>query len=257
MTSKKSQIHKPNCAYYKQRWPVSLASLPNQTSAKINRYSLLSWCHWAGLSPASKLRASGIAYEGVRRLAKRQEIKGRCNPYHNRSHIAQVIIATGLLAQQAGLSQTDTDRLIIAALTHDYGHLGHFRNTAPFWQERQSWKRAMSILHRSGYDGRLSSYFYDWVMATSPSAHLDQDKRQDKMAALLVDADLFGSLFLSKPIVRRLSQAVRFEERLNIDLSQFIQQFITQCETAGLASDAAKQLHAQLPAGYSYFKGKL
>lgn len=255
MTSKNSQSHKPSIAYYKQRWPHSLSSLPNQTSAKINRYTLLSWCHWAGLSSATQLRASGIAYEGVRRLAQRQEIRGRCNAYHNRSHIAQVIIASGLFAQQARLSQTDTDHLIIAALMHDYGHLGHFRNTAPFWQERQSWKTSMAILSRSGLDGRLVSPFHKWIMATSPAAHLDKARRQDTITALLVDADLFGSLFLAKPLVRRLSQSVRFEERLTTDLAVFIEQFIKQCETAGLASLAARQLHAQLPDGYSYFKG--
>lgn len=249
------KIHKPERAYYLRRWPVSLSFLPNQTSADITRMSLLSCCEWAGLSSPSRLRLSGISYQGVRRLAQAQEKKGRCNAYHNRNHIAGVIIAAGLLAKKANLSQIQTDHLIIAALMHDFGHLGHFRNKAAFWQERKSWQQAMAILQRAGCDGRLSKLFYQWVMATSPVAKHDEFAGKDIIASLLVDADLFASLFLAKPKVRRLSQSVRIEERLCVDLETFIRQFITQCEVNGLASKAAQELHALLPAGYSYFKG--
>ena len=255
MAKMNRKIHKPQRAYYLRRWPVSLSFLPNQTSAEVTRISLLSWCAWAGLSKPSRLHQSGVSYQAVRHLAQSQEAKGRCNAYHNRDHIAGVIIAAGLLAQKAKLSQIQTDHLIIAALMHDYGHLGSFRNKAPFWQERKSWQQAMAILRRHGCDGRLSKQFYQWVMATSPAAHHDDFAGKDIIASLLVDADLFGSLFLAKPIVRRLSKAVRAEERLSVELEGFINKFIAQCETTGLASESARKLHAQLPAGYSYFKG--
>ena len=254
MTKLRRQRHKPERAYYVRKWPLSLDVLPNQTSSVTTRYSLLSWCHWAGLSTASKIRSSGISYEAVRQLALRQEKKGRCNAYHNRNHIAQVIIASGLLAHQAKLSQIETDHLIIAALIHDYGHLGHFRNKAPFWQEQKSWQQSMAILRRFGCAGHLSSAFYNWLMATSPFADHQRIKGQNTITALLVDADLFGSLFLAKPIVRQLSQAVRFEDKILTDLDEFIQQFIAQCEAKGLASQAAQSLHKRLPDGYSYFK---
>ena len=255
MVKMNRKIPKPERAYFVRRWPVSLSYLPNQTSADITRTSLLSWCKWAGLSKPSVLRQSGVSYQGVRRLAHSQETKGLNNAYHNRNHIAGVVIAAGLLAQKAKLSQKQTDHLIIAAQMHDYGHLGSFRNKAAFWQERKSWQQSMAILRHSGCDGRLSKSFYQWVMATSPAANHDDFAGQDIIASILVDADLFASLFMAKPVVRRLSQAVRFEERLSVDLETFIRQFISQCENNGLASKAAQELHAQLPAGYSYFKG--
>ena len=166
-----------------------------------------------------------------------------------------MIIAAGLLADKAKLSQQHTDHLIVAALMHDYGHLGHFRNKAPFWQEQKSWQQSMRILQREGCDGRLSRSFYQWVMATSPAADHTNLAEQNVIASLLVDADLFASLFLAKPIVRQLSKAVRFEERMTTELDAFIESFIAQCELRGLASEAAQSLHAQLPTGYSYFKG--
>ena len=84
---------------------------------------------------------TGISSQAVKSLAHAQDNVMSRHPYHNKAHIGQVIIAAGLLADKASLPQIDRDLLIIAALIHDFHHLGRLRCHEAFWQETKSFKQ--------------------------------------------------------------------------------------------------------------------
>ena len=244
-------------AYAHQRWPNSRAMLPLQTSAHLTQLSLFDCCLLAGLSPAARCRQNtGISHKAIAKLAKAQDKMMRLNAYHNRAHICQVILAAGLLSDEAKLSQKERDILLVAALVHDYGHLGHRRNKSAYWQEAASCGKALPMLFGKTGDSRLIGVFYDLVLATSPQADdLDSSKPSNEIVNLLCDADLFASLFLPKKEVDRLTACLKFEERLVMPLSHLRDGFLQKCTARGLASIAGRVLHSKLSASMTYFGG--
>ena len=185
-------------SYASRRWPVTLRLLPSQTSPEITQQGLYECCLMAGLSqPKVTRQKTGISHKAIKAIAADRQAIMRLNSYHNQQHIAQVILAAGLLADYAQITQIERDLLIVAALIHDFAHLGRFRNRKAMWQERQSVTKAMPILLRHGCDSRLVTLFEEMILATSP-AHKGQeaDIKDNDILSLLLDADLFASLFL-------------------------------------------------------------
>ena len=77
-------------------------------------------------------------------------------------------------------------------------------------------------------DVRLVSLFHQMVMATSMfyGARTPSVKGND-ILSLLLDADLFASLFLPKKAVDRLTASLKFEERLNMPMADLRDKFIS------------------------------
>ena len=243
--------------YAKQRWPDGFAYLPHQLSPHMAQISLLDCCQMAGLSSARSLRhRSAIPFKAVAHLAKSKSQRLSGNAYHSCQHIAQVIIAAGLLAEAASLTQAERDLVILAALVHDYGHLGRRRDPKAFWQERRSANMALPCLQRYGADGRLYRSLYAMILATSPAA--DKHKRiQPSMAGLplLLDADLFASLFSSKKQVDALTGLLKYEDRITTDRSALRDKFMAHCAQQGFASSVSALLHQALRPNHTYFAG--
>lgn len=236
--------------------------LPSQTSAEMRQLSLYECCLMAGLSAPSFTRHNtGISHTAIKKVAKAQSRLMRLNAYHNQAHICQVIIAAGLLADEASISQVERDILIVAALIHDFGHLGAKRNKTPFWQEVFSCDKALPLLIRGGMDSRLVGLFYEMVLATSPQADADtvqvQGKKQgDEIISLLADADLFASLFGAKRDVDMLTAQLKFEERLTMPMAELRDGFLAACKAKGLSSLAGQTLHNRLGTNMTYFRSR-
>ena len=248
----------PLLFYARNRWPHSRAMLPSQTSAEMKQLSLYECCLMAGLSAPSFTRHNtGISHNAIKQVAKAQSRLMRLNAYHNQAHICQVIIAAGLLADEASISQVERDILIVAALIHDFGHRGAKRNKTPFWQEIFSCDKALPLLIRGGMDSRLVGLFYEMVLATSPQADADTAKGQgDDIISLLADADLFASLFGAKRDVDKLTGQLKFEERLTMPMAELRDRFLASCKAKGLSSLAGQALHDRLETNMTYFRSR-
>lgn len=244
--------------YARNRWPHSRAMLPSQTSAEMKQLSLYECCLMAGLSaPSCTRHNTGISHNAIKKVAKAQSRLMRLNAYHNQAHICQVIIAAGLLADEASISQVERDILIVAALIHDFGHRGAKRNKMPFWQEIFSCDKALPLLIRGGMDSRLVGLFYEMVLATSPQADADTVKgKGDDIISLLADADLFASLFGAKRDVDKLTGQLKFEERLTMPMAELRDRFLASCKAKGLSSLAGQALHDRLGTNMTYFRSR-
>ena len=88
-------------------------------------------------------------------------------------------------------------------------------------------------------------------MATNPKSAADQPACQ--ITSLLLDADLFGSLFLPKIAVDKMTKSLRFEEGLCLDYKELLANFLAHCAIKGFASPITAKLHAALPAHITYF----
>lgn len=262
MRNRRLQHRFTSVSYARNRWPHSRAMLPSQTSAEMRQLSLYECCLMAGLSAPSFTRHhTGISHNAIKKVAKAQSRLMRLNAYHNQAHICQVIIAAGLLADEASISQVERDILIVAALMHDFGHQGAKRNKTPFWQEVYSCDKALPLLIRGGMDSRLVGLFYEMVLATSPQADADtvqiQGKQQgDDIISLLADADLFASLFGTKRDVDKLTAQLKFEERLTMPMADLRDGFLAACKAKGLSSLAGQALHDRLGTNMTYFRSR-
>ena len=266
MRNRRLQHRFTSVSYARNRWPHSRAMLPSQTSAEIRQLSIYECCLMAGLSaPALTRHHTGISHNAIKKVAKVQSRLMRLNAYHNQAHICQVIIAAGLLADEASISQVERDILIVAALIHDFGHRGAKRNKTPFWQEVFSCDKALPLLISGGMDSRLVGLFYEMVLATSPLADADtakaqgkgQNKQQgDDIISLLADADLYASLFGAKRDVDKLTGQLKFEERLTMPMADLRDGFLASCKVKGLSSLAGQALHDRLGTNMTYFRSR-
>lgn len=242
--------------YAHRRWPHGRALMPSQLSPEIGQLSLYDCCLMAGLSaPRVTRHHTGISHQAIKRVAKAQSRLMRTNAYHNHAHIRQVILAAGLLAEEAALSQTERDIVIVAALIHDFGHMGAKRHKTPLWQETLSCDKALPHLIRGGMDSRLAGLFYEMILATSPKAEAYRNNGpSDDILSVLLDADLFASLFLSKRVVDRLTAQLKYEDRLTISVAELRDNFLAICQAKGLSSLAGQALHERLSPQMTYFQ---
>lgn len=256
MKSRRLRYRFASRAYAAQRQAAGLSLLPTQNAREFAQIGLYECCLIAGLSEPRPLRhQTGISSQVVKSLAHAQDRLMSRHPYHNKAHIGQVIIAAGLLADKASLPQIDRDLLIIAALIHDFHHLGRHRHQKAFWQETKSFQAAIHHAVRHKMDIRLVSLFHQMIMATSPFFERQAPSiKGNDILSLLLDADLFASLFMPKKVVDSLTSSLKFEDRLTMPQATLRDTFITHCQNRGLASLAAQQWHEMLPANYTYFR---
>ena len=258
MLSRRLKYRFTKRGYAHLRMPSSRLYLPTQTATEMHQLSLYDCCLMAGLSSPSKTRhGAGISHKAIRAVAQAQARQMRLNSYHNQRHIGQVIIAAGLLADEANISQIERDTLIVAALIHDYNHLGRRRHKSDFWQEIASCDAAIPRLIRGGLDSRLVGLFYEMVAATSLTGPADETRlKGNDILSLLLDADLFASLFLPKREVDRLTAQLKDEDRLAISCEALRDGFLKVCGKKGFASLAGQKLHDALGPHMTYFEAR-
>ena len=241
LQSRRLRYKYPKLGYVLSRWPAGLYLLPKQTDPQIEQVPLDAIASYAGLSKLTSLKhRTGFSKQ---RLS--------LNAYHSLSHIKQVIVASGLLAKASDLPQRDTDRLMMAALIHDYRHLGRRRPNISGWQEAASLRQALPLFQKHGLSGQNYQLLHRLIMATNPKARSDHASCQ--ITSLLLDADLFGSLFLPKIAVDTMTKSLRFEEGLCLDHKALLENFLAHCAMKGFASPVTAKLHAALPAHITYF----
>ena len=257
MRSRRLRYRFTNRDYAHLRMPSSRGYLPTQTAPEMHQLSLYDCCLMAGLSAPSKTRHSaGISHKAIQAVARTQARQMRLNRYHNQCHVGQVILAAGLLANEAHISQIERDTLILAALIHDYNHLGRRRHKSDLWQEIASCDSAIPRLVRGGLDSRLVGLLYEMVAATSPAGLASETRlRGNDILSLLLDADLFASLFMPKRDVDRLTAQLKDEERLTISREALRDGFLQRCQKRGFASLAGQGLHKALGSHMTYFTG--
>ena len=143
---------------------------------------------------------------------------------------------------------------MVAALIHDLDHMGRYQPHKLAGQEKWSSQRALKAMQRLGlhYDTRQS--LERLVLATCP--HLSSQYMQhpdNTLIRLLVDADLFGSLFFSRKSVAKLTKPLKHENGLTTDWTVLLSNFLEKVGQNHPASPVAKELHKSMPPGYSYF----
>ena len=214
---------------------------------------LLCLCHWAGMSSPNKLRQSGFAYASVVSLAEQAAQDRHSANYHHSGHVAHVVMAVGVLAAADNLSQSDTDMLIVAALVHDLDHQGLLRDRALYEAELRSANLAKSQLSKYHSDSRVVQRLEDLILATSFSDDSIKDHilATDRLAAYLVDADLFASTFYARHISLALTGHIKAEDRLKEDRQVLASGFANNAQQRGFHTAVATDLHAALPYGYS------
>ena len=252
LQSRRLRYKYPKLGYVLSRWPAGLYLLPKQTDPQIEQVPLDAIASYAGLSKLTSLKhRTGFSKQAFRHLTKPLQQRLSLNAYHSLSHIKQVIVASGLLAKASDLPQRDTDRLMMAALIHDYRHLGRRRPNISGWQEAASLRQALPIFQKYGLSGQNYQLLHRLIMATNPKARSDHASCQ--ITSLLLDADLFGSLFLPKIAVDTMTKSLRFEEGLCLDHKALLENFLAHCAMKGFASPVTAKLHAALPAHITYF----
>ena len=252
MQSRRLRYKYPKLGYVLSRWPAGLYLLPKQTDPQLEQISLGALASYAGLSKPTALKhRTGFSKQAFRYLTRPSGQRLALNAYHNLSHIKQVIVASGLLATASDLRQSDTDKLMMAALIHDYRHLGRRRPKISGWQEAASLRQALPIFQKYGLSGQNYQLTHRLIMATNPKAAADHSACQ--ITSLLLDADLFGSLFLPKIAVDKMTKSLRFEEGLCLDYKELLENFLAHCAIRGFASPVTAKLHGALPAHITYF----
>ena len=186
----------------------------------------------AGRGADAAIAAAALAIAGAvdadRALHDRQ-------PYHNRQHFCEVMLAVELLCRVHDVAAQDAQLVLLAALVHDLDHDGEPSRT--FRLERRSLESAAPYLADAGVEPAVMRQLAVLVLATQPGqgtlaalragafhatgaalprpadeapelAELARDKRLARLALLLCEADLLPSVALT------FAHAMRIQQRL-------------------------------------------
>ena len=160
---------------------------------------------------------------------------GDGNPYHNRQHFCEVLLAALYLLLAAPLTQAERVQLLVAALAHDFHHDGKGFGDATFRLERVAVEAMLPYLAASGVPQDECTRISAMILATEistgmpfarrcylhffeggaqpdaagigePLAMLARDASLARQAVLLTEADVLPSVGLT-PGYSELSQA--------------------------------------------------
>ena len=151
--------------------------------------------------------------------------------YHSRKHFIEVCLSTHLLVLQNDSVQTHADKswflspdqcwyLLLSAMAHDVGHLGQ-SNQTPYEQEMLAFGHLERFLNSKSFENKITcqQYIKQIILATEPSDRNVLISRvksnevlspQDKLAMLMVEADLLASVLPIKGVElgRKLSDEI-------------------------------------------------
>ncbi len=130
--------------------------------------------------------------------------------YHNKFHVAEVVIAAHLLGLREGLNNTQIAELVLAAVSHDFCHSGS-NNSFDFQNEMVSVETAIPIFEKAGLDKVTIQKISHMILATDfkvgvpPARQRYLDTREmspdnpervlASQAMLLIEADVLFSCF--------------------------------------------------------------
>ncbi|MGC6412586.1 MAG: HD domain-containing protein [Candidatus Puniceispirillaceae bacterium] len=246
----------PPAHYVLNRWPHSLPQFEYKARQKAGKSHIIRLFLSAGgaVPKSGHLNPAALYPNQLKQLADQVSQHRHRAHYHTPQHSYQVMMAVGLLGAASGLKSAEMSLLMLAALIHDLDHLGRYQSPEKAGQEKWSLRKAFGILSRSGLHYRTRGDLERLILATCPDLTADLlSKSSAKLARLLVDADLFGSLFFSQKTVRQLTQALKHENRLATDWTLLLSGFLDKAKQIHPASAAAQKLHNTRLDGYSYF----
>ena len=175
--------------------------------------------------------------------------------YHNQYHVAEVVMATYILAKREHLSNARIGEIVVAAAAHDLGHPGG-NNTTPFEIETLSSKIAEPILRKCAWNEEHLFRFRKMLLATDfvngvPGARNDYRKthalpeeNEERILAaqclLLTEADVLFSCFTTE-YNEELSKLL--SQEWNLPTSNLtVKQRLGFLNSVTFISDAALQL---------------
>ena len=151
--------------------------------------------------------------------------------YHSRKHFMEVCLSVHLLISQNNFIQGVRDKswflnpdecwyLLLAAMAHDVGHLGR-SNQVPYEQEILAINHLERFIDSRSFENKIifQQNIKQIILATEPSnrniliscvSSNDVLSPQDKLAMLMVEADLFASVLPIKGVElgRKLSDEI-------------------------------------------------
>ena len=231
-------------------WPRSVGAMQAVRFAPpCSADDLKSICGWAGLSFAARAHG-GLPASALRRLVRVSVRNSGTNSYHHRGHFAHVIMATGVLAEMAGLRGPDRALLVLAALVHDLDHQGRRGIRQLYGQEDWSARLTGRVLIGCHGDARLAVRLRQMIRATALTDDRDRllTLETDRLARLLTDADIFASVMYERRISIRMTAGLKLEQRLSGTPQELNGAFATFIGKDGLKSALASRLLASVQA---------
>lgn len=151
--------------------------------------------------------ADGAMIAAVEALARHAEVQGAQValrglelPYHNRSHIHDVLLGWSLLSATGETGLDDNARLLVMAamIGHDLLHDGTY-NQHPYQLEKRAWRDMAPLLEQAGVSRRKQRAIQAIVLATDPKSYVrfttrPIDSTLRRCFMLAIGSDLFASL---------------------------------------------------------------
>lgn len=199
-----------------ERLMASLARLPQPWQhADLER--ALNWAGWSGLP----LNRTGLRQ--VLRLARQNR---HSNGYHHPWHTMTVIVLAAILGRRAGLREGEYQSLLLAALVHDLDHRGRHAIGKDRQEERRSVKLSVQMLFSCrAATGVLQRQLQRWIEATSFLSSA-AEVRDDRVALILRDADIAGSIFFPMKAVLAMTRGVIREEHHHVGAESKLAEFL-------------------------------
>jgi len=241
---RQSGVTLPQLDYLARRWPHCLGIIEQAIRPRQGPVfkKILIWA--GGRFPEGSSKA-------VMHLCRKAGLNPHGNRYHHPWHTMAVMIQAALIGTSARLSLADHRMLMLAALFHDFGHRGRLAASAPYAEERRSANLAGRRLFLKPGSGRLRRRFTQVIEATSMTG-ASPNGLHDSAAAILRDADIFGSLFYRPRTALAFSRSIlsetgRYASHCTPD--QLLREFILSVAEKGFAHDATRRL-ASKAGGY-------
>lgn len=153
--------------------------------------------------------------------------------YHNFDHTINVVNASKQLANEANLSDEESEVLILAALFHDVGF-----GSDPNNHEQKSKEIAIEFLQANDYDTDKTEMVANCIMATRK-----EWKGQNKLCRLMKDADLSG---LASPNYTNITENLRIElnkaNGMDIDKVQWLNENISFIQNHSYFTEEGRKL---------------
>lgn len=135
--------------------------------------------------------------EKVEQMGRQAASLGHELPYHNRDHVADVLLALSALFQPAATSLSVTDKalLVTAMLAHDLGHAGRL-NSHRYELEWQAWQATAPLL--AALPTRMQRAILHIILSTDPASYARLNRelpgKYRHIAQIAVEADLWASI---------------------------------------------------------------
>ena len=219
MRFKQSGVMLPHPNYLANHLERSLSGLSASLKPR-QRVSILKALDWLGWQP--KLFSTPLLRLKLRRLISIAESNPYSNSYHNPWHTLSVVVLAAILAKRMRFKKARYDDLILLAIAHDLAHRGKRSPPMHLAEERRSATLARRVLRLSGKTARA---FEEQIKASAISVRPSHRSKINTLTALLLDADIFASVFFAPKDRLRLAEGIKRETKSTSPSSELLADF--------------------------------